>query len=173
MKKQTWYTLIGVVAIGSALALWVSRAEEKPSAPANQPAASTPAEPVAATGTGPGVGPDLQVPRSSAPSSGQRGHSISVSSTTSNSAALYSGGSSDTYMYLNTNPNLVGATNVGTYHCNMLAPKACTNWSGIVTIPSNQPTGQNYFITVCDKPNAVTEANENNNTNYVGITVNP
>jgi len=41
-----------------------------------------------------------------------------------------------------------------------------------VTIPANYPIGQDDVVAVCNCSNTVVEANPNNNTNYVGITIN-
>lgn len=72
----------------------------------------------------------------------------------------------------NTSSNITGATDLATQNINRLLRKKYTNCTGSVTIPAGQPTGQNYFIAVCDVSNTVVEANENNNTNVVPVTVN-
>lgn len=117
--------------------------------------------------------PDLQVWTNSAPASATRGNSISVSDVTTNASTLASAGASTTYLYVHTNLNVSSITPVGTHSVSAMGPRGKVTWSGAVTVPVGQPLGTNYFITVCDKPNNVTESNENNNTNKCVIIINP
>ena len=116
--------------------------------------------------------PDLVVRLCTAPSPDTRGSVIAVSAIVSNTTGLIGAGASMTCFYLNTSSNVAGASFLGSYSTGSVGPHGHYTISTNVTVPSNQTTGQNYFIAVCDCSNNVTESIEWNNTNEVAVTIN-
>jgi hypothetical protein len=116
--------------------------------------------------------PDLIVRVCTAPTPDTRGSQIAVSAVVSNVSGLIGAGSSFTCLYLNTSSNLTGASFLGSYLISPIGLHGSHTLSTNVTVPSNQTTGLNYFIAVCDCSNNVTESIEWNNTNEVAVTIN-
>ena len=116
--------------------------------------------------------PDLVVRLCTAPSPDTRGSSIAVSAIVSNTSGLTPAGASMTCFYLNTSSNVTGASFLGSYPTGGVGIHGHYTISTNVTVPSNQTTGQNYFIAVCDCSNNVNESIEWNNTNEVAVTIN-
>lgn len=122
---------------------------------------------------GVGIDPDYKAKFLSTPPSANKGQTISITLCTTNAATFGdAGNTSTTRIYIHTSATISGATEIGSHLVNALPRKAYTNWTGNVTIPTGQPSGQNYLIAVADKDMNVTEANDNNNTNSVPITIN-
>jgi len=115
---------------------------------------------------------DLVVRLCRAPSPDTRGSVIAVSAVVSNTSALAPAGASKICFYLNTSSNTTGASFLGSYTTGSLGLHGSYTNSANVTVPSNQTTGLNYFIAVCDCSNNVTESVEWNNTNEVAVTIN-
>jgi hypothetical protein len=167
-----------IVVIGIIIAAALSACHTTTS---TQPAQNTQTGPVYSDNSagGGGVGgvtneavPDLVVNSVSAPSPDAQGSMITVSAVISNQSGSAGAGSSFTCLYLNTTSNTVGATFLGSYLTPALTPHGTHTVSTNVTIPANYPIGQDDVVAVCNCSNTVVEANPNNNTNYVGITIN-
>jgi CARDB len=121
---------------------------------------------------GPGGLPDLVVHSCSAPTPDTRGSLISVSAVISNQSGTGIAGSSFACFYLNTTTNTMGASFLGSYLIPGLGFHGWYSLTTNVTVPANQPTGQDYFLVVCNCSNTVIESNPNNDTNFVGVTIN-
>jgi cysteine-rich repeat protein len=117
------------------------------------------------------LNPDLVITSLTAPASAGAGKNISIGDTTKNNgpgAAL----ASTTKFYLSVNNILDGGdTLLGSRAVPALAANASSLGNTSVTIPTNKPSGNYFIIAMADDPNAIVEANENNNTNSKAITV--
>jgi len=117
--------------------------------------------------------PDLAVHSVTGTNAASRSSSITISDVTTNRAALIKALPSTSSIYLTNALNITGLAALTTHNVGTINPNRSESWSGSITIPANQTTGASYVIVVCDKPPAVTESDENNNTNYYAITINP
>jgi len=118
--------------------------------------------------------PDLQVYSISAPSTAQRGTTISVSDTTTNTGTA-NAVQSISGIYICTSLSSVSSSCWVTNH-NTAGVKinGSTTWGPIpVTVPTTTALGTNYYIVVCNSNRQVGESNYFNNTNYVMIVITP
>jgi subtilase family serine protease len=119
------------------------------------------------------VGPDLIVSSLVAPSTAHGGQTVTISDTTKNNGG---GGApaSTTRYYFSTDTILdAGDYLLGSRPVPALPAGASHTGSISGTLPSVSITIKGYIIAKADGPNVIPETNENNNTRYKAITVEP
>jgi subtilisin family serine protease len=117
------------------------------------------------------VGPDLTVPSLSAPSSAVAGTSISASDTTTNQGGETAPASRTSY-YLSGNSSFeAGDLFLGSRDVISLGPGLSQTGSAALLIPASTPAGTYYIIAKGDGANAITEAQETNNTRAKSISI--
>ncbi|MFZ5996395.1 MAG: CARDB domain-containing protein [Nitrospirota bacterium] len=119
------------------------------------------------------VGPDLSVSSMTVPVSARAGGSITVLDTTMSNGPGDAGASVTSY-YFSSNSVLDSAdVLLGSRAVPALAAGQSDAGSMVVTIPEGTPTGTYYILAKTDAGNQVSELNENNNSNYRIVTIEP
>jgi hypothetical protein len=119
------------------------------------------------------IGPDLTISSITAPSSANRGSTISIGDQTKNIGSEIAG-TSTTKFYLSTNKTYEsGDIYLGSRSIPTLSAGATNSGSISVTIPAGIPTGNYFIIAIADANRVVVEASEVNNTKTTAITINP
>ncbi|HEX5130250.1 MAG TPA: CARDB domain-containing protein, partial [Usitatibacter sp.] len=117
------------------------------------------------------IGPDVQVPTFSVPTSAGAGDTISVTVVTQNSGGG-AAGASTTQVYLSADWILSGDdTLLATRAIASLAPGGSDSAALSVTLPAGLAGGTHYLIAVADGGNTVAETQEGNNATYRSVLV--